>query len=112
MGYDSLIADYQDNEIYWSFFMIVIGFSNEVHSGIMLAFATVQALEMEGLYEYSLFTCFVLGVPILARSINAKWWVTYNHRPRIYLVCGAFLVAYALMIAAYLSMGGFDNICL
>ena len=102
MGYDSLIHDYQDNEMTWSVFMIIIGFANEVHTGIIIAYATVFALKYEDAYEFALFTCFVLGVSILARSINAKWWVVYPYNKRIYCVCVGFILAYSIMILAYM----------
>ena len=85
MGYDSLIHDYSENELQWSFFMIVIGFANEVHPGIIIAYATAIAKTSTDfdLYDFALFLCFVAAVPVLARTINARWWLGYNHQPRI-----------------------------
>ena len=66
MGYDSLIHDYTENELQWSFFMTIIGFANEVHAGIIIAYATAFAKRYDDGYEFALFVCFVAAVPILA----------------------------------------------
>ena len=44
----------------------------------------------------------VLAVPIAATLLNSRFFLIYNHRPRIYAVVWGFVLAYILLIYSYL----------
>ena len=103
MGYDSLIHNYQENELSWQLCIVTIGFANEVHALLIMSYAAAFAMKYDDPQKFAEFTCFVMGVSIFARSVNATFWLTYDHRPRILNVCLAILVAYGLVIFAYIN---------
>ena len=102
MVVESLFNHFHHHEWTYEIFMCIIGFSNEVHTPIIVAYSALYALNHDYLQDFSMFICFVLGIPILARTINARWFVVYNHRPRIYMVCKGFVVSYIIVIISYL----------
>ena len=52
--------------------------------------------------HFTLFTSFIMGVSIIGRLINARWWLIYDHKWRVLGVCLGFLISYGLVIAGYI----------
>ena len=85
----SLYDEYTQNEYWWSFLMLVISFSNEVHTGLIIAYGTVFAQNNDYPQSFFLLTCFFMGASIPARCVNAIWLLKLEHVTRIHFVCGA-----------------------
>ena len=103
MVVESLFNHFHHHEWTYEIFMTIIGFANEVHTPIIAAYSVVFAMHHDYLQDFSMFLCFVLGFPILARTINARWIVVFNHRPRIHMACAGFVVAYIIVITSYVA---------
>ena len=81
--------------------MGIIGFSNTIHAGFIIAYANAYAILFGDLYHFALFIAFITGVSIIARLLNARRLLIYNHYYRILGVCIGFALAYGLVIAGF-----------
>ena len=77
--------------------MTIIGLANEVHTPLMMTYSLALAISYGYSIHFNEYVCFVMGVPIIARSINAGWLLVYEAKPRIYIACLGALTAYAIV---------------
>ena len=83
--------------------MAIIGFANEVHTPLIMTYSLALAISFGYSMYFNEYVCFVIGVPIIARSINSRYLIVFDHKPRIYIACLGILAAYAIV-----SVGVFD----
>ena len=100
-----LSKHYAEHEVKYWWYMGVIGFANEIHTPIILAYLVAMS-RLYGLDEdydadFPMYLCFMLAIPIIASTINSRWLIKRDHEPRIYMTLLGIFVAYGITFYVY-----------
>ena len=102
MGYDSLIAHYNKNELSYSLRMFFIGVANHVHWEVMLSFTGFLFKTHGEIEAYTVFKVINYGFVTLATVANARNMLIIQHVQRVDVTAKMFICSYPFFIAAYI----------
>ena len=102
MGNESLLDHYNKHEFGWNIRMLLLGFINNVGLGVMLAFLGQLSSNYDRNLQFAQFTVAVMAVPILARFLNAYFFIQTLHDIRVFLVACFFIVSYIFLTFAFI----------
>lgn len=83
--------------------MLLLGMGNSIGYGVMIAYLNMLSAKFDRSLQFYQFVVFIQAVPIIARFVNASFFIKTIHYLRLFLVIMVQLLAYILLIIAFVK---------
>jgi hypothetical protein len=91
---------YNQNEWGYTYRFFSIGFVLNAGLGVMVAFTANLSAMFDRNLQFAMFAVFLQAVPILARIINANFFIQTSHESRLLVVCFLLILSYIVIYLA------------